>query len=176
MAESFVRAARDSDVAEIARIHRATWETAYRRWLPPAVLEQATPEVVAAQWRAAVVEPPTPDHRVLVATEGDATVGFAAIAPSADDDADPATGQVVTLLIEPRWGRRGHGSRLLAASVDLLRASGAATATAWIYDRDRVSLAFFAGAGWAADGAVRGFDAGGRELREVRMGVALAAG
>ena len=31
---------------------------------------------------------------------------------------------VTDLLVEPRWGRRGHGSRLLAASVDLWRTDG----------------------------------------------------
>ena len=38
--------------------------------------------------------------------------------------ARPGTAAVTDLLVEPRWGRRGHGSRLLAASVDLWREDG----------------------------------------------------
>ena len=39
----------------------------------------------------------------------------------------PDLASVTDLLVEPRWGRRGHGSRLLAASVDLWRADGFST-------------------------------------------------
>ncbi|MGI8696202.1 MAG: GNAT family N-acetyltransferase [Mycobacteriales bacterium] len=172
MAQPFVRPARRADVADIARIQRDTWETAYGRWLPPAVLERATLDVIGSHWTAAVTSP-SPDHHVLVATEGEWTVGFGALGPSPDDDGGDTTGQILTLLVEPRWGRRGHGSRLLAACTDLLREAGARTATTWLYDRDRDSQKFYAEAGWAADGAARGLDAGGREIRELRMHASL---
>ena len=35
--------------------------------------------------------------------------------------------ELSTLLVEPRWGRRGHGSRLVAASVDHWRGDGVTT-------------------------------------------------
>ena len=56
---------------------------------------------------------------MLVALEQDNVVGFAALAP-ADPQADEpdATVAVGPILVEPRWGRRGHGSRLMAAAVD----------------------------------------------------------
>src|SRR5689334_23769018 len=46
-----------------------------------------------------------------------------------------------TLLVEPRWGRRGHGSRLLAAAVDLAREEGFTRALTWTLEasRDRKS-------------------------------------
>ena len=41
------------------------------------------------------------------------------------------------LLVEPRWGRRGHGSRLLAATIDTARGGGVTRAVTWIPEDDR---------------------------------------
>src|SRR5262249_56908706 len=76
---------------------------------------------------------------------------------------------VATLLVEPRWGRRGHGGRLLAAAGDAMLADGLARGISWVAEADKASLRFWERAGWAADGLVRTLDAGGRPLREVRM-------
>jgi L-amino acid N-acyltransferase YncA len=76
---------------------------------------------------------------------------------------------VSTLLVEPRWGRRGHGGRLLAAATQALRAHGARAGRAWILQADAVSRAFYAHAGWEADGAFRGLDTGSGTLREIRL-------
>ena len=70
-------------------------------------------------------------------------VGFAAVGPSAEEDARPGEAAVAALLVEPRWGRRGHGSRLLAAAVDHLRADGVTRLVAWVPDGDRASAAFY---------------------------------
>ncbi len=173
MADVSVRTARPDDVDEISRIQRETWRTAYAGFVPETVLAQVTPELGRQQWGAAVGSPPTPQHRVLVALEKDAVVGFVAFGPSTDDDAKPHTAAVSTMLVEPRWGRRGHGSRLLAAAVDHLRTDRASTATAWVLDRDRASTAFYTSAGWSADGTARALDAPGAELREIRLHTSL---
>jgi GNAT superfamily N-acetyltransferase len=170
-----VRPAGPDDVEEIARIQLDTWRISYERFLPASLLEQLTPELAQQSWSAAVSSPPTPRHHVLVASEQQWLVGFTAVAPAEDDeDVDAATGTIATLLVEPRWGRRGHGSRLLAAATDHLREDGFTTATAWIYDRDVASREFYTSAGWAPDGLARTLDADGTELREIRLHTSLA--
>ena len=77
------------------------------------------------------------------------------------------------LVVEPRWGRRGHGSRMLAAAVDHARGDGLARAVVWLPEADTVSRSFFTSAGWAPDGLVRGLDTGAGEIREVRLHVTL---
>lgn len=169
-----MRAARPGDVAEIARIQVDTWRTAYRRFLPPAVLEALAPERALAAWEAAVATPPSPAHRVLVATEQDQLVGFVAIGPSEEDDAGPGEAAVAALLVEPRWGRRGHGSRLLAAAVDHLRGDGVGRLVAWVPEGDAASAGFYGAAGWERDGTVRTLEADGGTVREARWHVSLA--
>jgi GNAT superfamily N-acetyltransferase len=124
---------------------------------------------VAAVWLNAIEAPPSPAHRVLVAMERDELVGFASSAPADDEGLPAATVEVTALLVEPRWGRRGHASRLLAASVDSWRADGSTTALCWAWERDAATLAFLTGAGWERDGAVRGLDTGPRVQRQVRL-------
>lgn len=174
MADVSVRPARPADVGEIARIQLITWRTAYADVVPARVLDRLNHDDVAAQWAAAVSTPPSPWHRVLIALEGDTAVGFVALGPGDDDGLDPVSiGLLTTLLVEPRWGRRGHGSRLLAASVDLLRADGSATAVAWILDRDPASRSFYTSAGWEPDGATRLLDMDGQMVRELRLHASL---
>jgi GNAT superfamily N-acetyltransferase len=185
MALGYVRPARPDESGEIARIQLATWRVAYRRMLPRHVLDGLTPEWLAERWRTAIEAPPSARHRVLVAVEqaeSSYLVGFtasgppddAALAPGEEPDVfGPEAAAVTELLVEPRWGRRGHGSRLLAASVDLWRGDGFTTAVAWAYERDTATRAFLTSAGWAADGAERALDVDDLLLPQLRLHVSL---
>jgi GNAT superfamily N-acetyltransferase len=178
MADVSVRPARPDDAAEIGRIQVETWRTAYAEILPAQVLDGLTVDDAAATWGAAITEPPSRRHHVLVAQEQDWRVGFVALGPADDlqpEDPDPTTTLgLVVILVEPRWGRRGHGSRLLAAAVDHGRADGMTRAIAWIPERDSATREFLISAGWARDGLARALDTGAGELREIRLHTSLA--
>ncbi|HEY8471397.1 MAG TPA: GNAT family N-acetyltransferase [Natronosporangium sp.] len=167
MALGYVRPARPGEAAEIARIQVTTWRVAYQ-FLPQTGLAGLDEEWIAARWRAAIEAPPSPRHRVLVAFEQSAEttlVGFAAAGP-ADEQAlapgesplGPGVAAITDLLVEPRWGRRGHGSRLLAATVDGWRTDGFTTAVAWTFESDPATSRFLESAGWEPDGARRALD------------------
>jgi GNAT superfamily N-acetyltransferase len=179
MADVSVRPATADDAAELGRIQVDTWRTAYPEVLPAAVLADLSADAAAEPWAAAITAPPTPRHHVLVALEQRWRVGFVAIGPADDlepDDPEPdTTAAVSVLLVEPRWGRRGHGSRLLAAAMDHARADGMTRVVAWIPEADAVTREFLLSAGWAPDGLVRALDTGAGELREIRLHTVLAA-
>jgi len=186
MALGFVRPARPEDAAEIARIQLATWRTAYRRMFPAHVLAGLDEATLAGAWRQTIQELPSPRHRVLIAIEqGESSaeaVGFAAAGP-ADEEALapeepplPITFAAITdLLVEPRWGRRGHGSRLLSATVDLWREDGFSHAVAWAYEQDKASQKFLTSAGWSPDGAGRALDVDDMLVPQLRLHVDLTA-
>jgi GNAT superfamily N-acetyltransferase len=177
MADVSVRAAGPADVPEIARVQVETWRVGYASVLPEPVLAGLTVEDTAEAWAEAVAMPPSPRHHVLVALEQRWLVGFTALAPATDlepdDPAPDTTAAVGPLLVEPRWTRRGHGSRLMAAAVDHARADGMTRAVMWVPEADTVSREFLIGAGWSPDGLARELDTGAGELREVRMHVTL---
>ncbi|SBT53393.1 GNAT family N-acetyltransferase [Micromonospora auratinigra] len=185
MALGYVRPARPEDADEIARLQLATWRVAYRRILPRHVLDNLDEAYLARRWSAAVQEPPSGAHRVLVAVEQaeqSYLVGFAAAGP-ADAEAlapgEPAdaladgVAAVTDLLVEPRWGRRGHGSRLLAAMVDHWRTDGLHRAVAWAFDADAATRAFLTSTGWEPDGAARALDVDDMLVPQLRLHVAV---
>jgi ribosomal protein S18 acetylase RimI-like enzyme len=178
VADVSVRPATADDVTELARIQLDTWRLAYQTVLPAQILQALTTEEIAASWHAAVTTPPTPSHAVLVAMEGEFRVGFAAFGPDADRqpaDPDPErTAAISMLLVEPRWGRRGHGSRLLAAVAALTRPAGVNRLVAWVPVADTASLQFYRSAGWDADGLRRDLDTGAGTVTELRLHTALA--
>lgn len=178
MADVSVRPAVPADAAEIGRLQTETWRIAYRRVLPEPVLAALEVEQFTAGWRAAIGQPPSPRHHVLIAMEGEQRVGFAAFGPDDDrqpEDPDPdATASIAALLVEPRWGRRGHGSRLLAAVADLASGQGVRRLVAWVAAADSASLEFYRSAGWQADGLQRSLDTGAGTVAELRLHAALA--
>jgi GNAT superfamily N-acetyltransferase len=177
MADVSVRLAQPEDAPELGRIQVDTWRTAYSEVVPATVLDGLSVDDAVNSWVAAIAEPPSSRHHVLVALEQQWRVGFVALGPADDlepDDPEPATTVgIALLLVEPRWGRRGHGSRLLAAAVDHARADGMTRAVAWIPENDTITREFLMSAGWAPDGLARALDTGADELREIRLHVRL---
>lgn len=179
MAVGYVRAARVEEAGELARIQVTTWRVAYRRRFPADVLAGLDQEWMARRWREAIATPPSPRHRVLVAFEQSAEsalVGFVASGPADPQALAPgepplpdSTAAVTDLLVEPRWGRRGHGSRLLAASTDLWREDGFTTAVAWAFEADPATQRFLASAGWEPDGARRALDVSDLLVPQLRL-------
>lgn len=177
-AEVSVRPAAPGDAADVARVQERAWRAMTAGALPAAVLDGWDAASAAESWRTAIATPPTPAHGVLVALDGGLVVGFAAHGPAElgpEDRPHPAgpTSELAVLLVEPRWGRRGHGSRLLAAVADIGRSTGAARLQAWVPEADTVTAGFLESAGWDRDGWVRTLDAGGSPLREARWHVLL---
>jgi GNAT superfamily N-acetyltransferase len=187
MALGFVRPARPEDAAQIARIQLSTWRSAYRRMFPPHVLANLDEAYLARGWSEAIEAAPSERHRVLIAIEQSETstqvVGFAAAGPADEQALAPEeppladhVAAITDLLIEPRWARRGHGSRLLAATVDLWRSDGFATAVAWAYEQDKAMQKFLASAGWEPDGAGRALDVDDMLVPQLRFHVDLSSG
>jgi GNAT superfamily N-acetyltransferase len=176
MAEATVRPAELSDADEIARIQLTTWRSAYRDLLPADVLDGLSADDAAQTWRQTISQGPA---QVFVATEGTWHVGFCAAGPAPQEESAGADGTPVpdadevalvsTLLVEPRWGRRGHGGRLLATAGAAMRTAGTVRGICWVAEGDKASLSFYERTGWVRDGTVRTLDAAGRPLREVRL-------
>ena len=171
-----VRLALPGEAAAIAAIQRNCWSQA----LPPDAAAQALASVgveeMAASWEAAIARPPLAQLRVLVAVAEDGPAGFAALGPSDDPDADPSQDALVAeFCIEPASQRMGHGSRLLNATIDTLRADGFTRATWWVRSDDDTLRHFLTSAGWAADGAHTevAADEDGPRVKLVRLHTAI---
>lgn len=168
-----VRLALPTEATAIAEIQQ-------RAWTEDPDLAVLTNEVsgtdAATAWSEAIMRPPMADFRVLVAVEPDedgaAVVrGFAAIGPSEDADAEHTDALVAEFAVDPRHRGQGHGSRLLNAVVDTLRADRFTRATWWVRTGDDATRRFLTEAGWGADGAHRetGTEDDRIRIKEVRL-------
>ena len=171
VADASARIARPNDAAAVGLVQAAVWRAAYGTVLSPEVVERFDPSSFARVWRDSLNAPPSPRHVLLVGCAGEQVVGFAAVGPSADRDADETSGEMLALGVHPDARRSGHGSRLLNAAVDTLRGKGFSSMSVWLLARDEGTRKFLTAAGLAPDSAFRDrvIDADGSIVREVRL-------
>ena len=179
MSDTGVRTARAADLPAVAHVQAGVWRAAYGDLVDTEVRDAFTAEAFEPAWRESLQSPPTPRHRLLVATEGDTVVGFAAIGPATDGDAasdEGPAGEIYALGIDPASRGHGNGSRLLNAAVDTLQAGDFETVTTWVLSLGERDRGFLGAAGLHPDGAWRDrvIAADGRTAREVRLVASLS--
>ncbi|WP_396043996.1 GNAT family N-acetyltransferase [Cellulomonas sp. P22] len=157
-ADVSVRPAVPGDELAITDVQLAAWRSVHTPEIGAEVLAGLDGSAIAERWARAITAPPGPGYRVLVACDGPDVVGFAAVAPlPAPEDAplDAPGGEILSLEVAPVVQRSGHGSRLLAAAVDLLREDGATYARTWVLDGDTGRAQFLSSAGFGSEDVVR---------------------
>ena len=178
-----VRVAWADDAGAIAELQLRRWREQYAGVLPAESLPDASAGsgdvgAASAAWQRSLAKPGDARNRVLVALERNRVVGFAITCPAADPDCDPVVdAELMELTVDAAERRRGHGSRLLQAAADTMRADRFRRAVLWAASTDDDLRGFLVGAGWAADGAHRELDAavpGAAHVRQVRLHTALS--
>jgi len=177
-ADVSVRVGWADDAAAIAAVQVRAWRQEYAGLLPDEVLAALDPADFAEAWAASLARPQDARNRVLVALERNTVRGFAVTGPASDPDSDPvADGEIVELTVDPEQTRHGHGSRLVQACAETLKADRFSTAVIWLASTDDARRAFLTGAGWATDGAHRELDLhgdGSVRVKQVRLHTDLA--
>lgn len=166
-----IRDATPADAHALAVVQVASWRAAYRTLMPDEVLAGLSVPDLEQVWSARLTPRP-PRTGVVVATDGRRVVGFASAGPPLDpsDRADPASGDLYTLYLDPdHWGR-GLGALLHAAALDHLVTVGFTHAGLWVLDGNRRALRFYLRQGWVDTGRTR-IDRGPQdvELSERRL-------
>lgn len=176
-ADASVRTGRTTDAPAVGLVQATVWQETYADLLPREALDQFEGPAFASAWRRSLEAPPTPVHRLLVACAGDQVVGFAAIGPAEEQEvgAPEDAGELLVLAVHPDARRHGHGSRLLNAVGDTLRANDRAALIGWLPATDEATRAFLDTAGLHPDGAWRERVVGpdGQTLREIRVQASL---
>jgi ribosomal protein S18 acetylase RimI-like enzyme len=165
-----IRQAAPTDAQEMAAVDVATWRSAYHGLMPDEFLAGLSPRVRANWWRANLSS--LPDKRaVFVADVAGRVVGFCQVGPSRDDDADPVTGELYSIYVEPNFMGQGIGMALLRAGEQTMCERGHHTATLWVLEGNERGRAFYERNGWQADGAMRTREWGSVPLRSMRYRV-----
>ena len=174
-ADVSVRVAWAEDAPAIASLQLRAWPEMYAGLVPAEAFPSGPDAVEAATsaWRDSLARPRDARSRALVALERNRVVGFALTGPCTDPDRDPvADGELSELVLDPEERGLGHGSRLLQAAADTLRADRFQRAVTWVVASDDALRGFLDGAGWAPDGAHRELDldgSGAVRVKQVRL-------
>jgi len=147
-----LRAANPEDAPTIAAVHVSSWRWAYRDQLPQETLDSLDVSEREDRWSRII---PSEGQIVLVATDGDAVVGFAHAAATDDDDVRPGTAQLFAIYLEERVAGTGVGRALLARATDEMGRTGFVRATLWVLETNDRARRFYERAGWTWDGSRR---------------------
>jgi ribosomal protein S18 acetylase RimI-like enzyme len=155
-----IREASAADVEEIARLHLASWSTAYRGIVSDEFLAGVTLESRITRWGQAVA---SSDSGTIVATEDGSILGVCHFGPRRKPPAT-STGEVYALHIRPELRRRGVGKLLLDAAVTRMAQRGNDGAVLWVLRDNAQARRFYEAQGWSFTG---------EEFLENRSGYAI---
>ncbi len=177
-ADLSVRVGWAEDAAALSRVQSRAWRATYADVLPEEMLQLLTDDQAIERWRLSLTRPADARQRVMVALDRASVCGFTLTHPATDPDCDPLTvAELGELVIDPDQIGRGHGSRLMQAGVDTMRADRFTRAVTWLSVADDRVRSFFTEAGWAADGAFRTLDLTGDgevRVKQIRLHTLIA--
>jgi GNAT superfamily N-acetyltransferase len=151
-----VREATPRDAREIARVHVAAWQVAYRGLMADELLDGLSVDRREEFWREILRAPPFDGQRTWISALDGVARGFATAGPSRDPRADlRLTGEVQALYVDPPAWRQGHGRRLMQTAMKYLADRGHGEATLWMVGGNLRALQFYEALGWHPDGTTR---------------------
>ena len=162
-----VRFARLEDALRIATIHVEAWRVAYRGIVPEEFLRALSIGQRHLTWRKNLE---TGDSLTWIAEDEDIALGWISAGRSRDAGAQPSTGEIWAVYVDPgHWGK-GVGRALCDAAEQELRRQGFTDVTLWVFEENARAQRFYAGTGFVPDPCEdRTIERGGKTLREVRM-------
>ena len=174
MANLTVRTAVVADAAEIARIHVATWQSAYRGQLPDAFLDGMRAEQRRKQWEM-TLNYPAEGTRTFVAEPDSAVIGFCLVGRCRDEDLGPAVGELLAIYVVPECWGQGAGCALMQAGLAHLSELDCERSVLWVLESNTRTRTWYQRQGWQLEGRRRVDRIGAVEFNEIRYQRVLAA-
>jgi ribosomal protein S18 acetylase RimI-like enzyme len=162
--EHTVRVAEPQDAAGIAAVHVRSWQRAYAAYLPAGYLDALDVAARTADWERALG--PHGHTRVWVATSGEEIVGFVALGPARDEDADRRTLQVYAIYLDADMWGQGAARELMRTA--LAEVPPRTPVTLWVFAENERARHFYRRHGFQPDGTERTQDYDDVSLLEVR--------
>lgn len=117
-----IRAADLRDLDTVVEFHVRIWRQTYRDLAPKHAFDALSEARRRPMWEA-TLSSQTTGQETLIATDQNRIAGLLCFGP-ATDRAFEGAGEVKHLYVDPKFGRKGLGTRLLAIAKDRLSACG----------------------------------------------------
>ena len=166
-----LRRAIPQDSLDVAKVHVASWQTAYRGIVPDPYLDTLSIEERAARYTFELHGQQNPN--TWIATVSNSAIGFVTFSRSRDLDL-ASMGETQALYIAPATWRRGIGTMLLDLAEKEMAGWGLKSAALWVFASNHRARSFYESRGWTADGTLNYLEIQGRSLPEVRYQKTIA--
>ena len=156
MQTATIRKATVDDASGIASVHVRSWQVAYRGHMPDDFLDGLDVEKLANMWRQLTQDP---GKIIFIVEDAEGNiVGFSALGPSRDSDANPSTAEVSAIYVHPEKWEKGIGRALLSASLGEVRKREFDLLTLWVLEANQRARSFYETFGFIRDGATKDDD------------------
>jgi L-amino acid N-acyltransferase YncA len=162
-----IREAIPADAKEIADIHIAAWQFAYRGIMDDALLDSMDHAKKVAAWTEAIENL---GWSIYVSQENGKITGFVHISEYRDNDMNNCdVGEVASLYISPELVGTGLGGRLFLEGLNQLEGQGFKKVALWVLEQNERSISFYEKFGFSRDGVSKTHPKTGlAEVRYVR--------
>src|ERR1700722_1937962 len=122
-----VRHATIKDAADLARMHRATWQAAYRDMLPASFLQSLNNPEMEPTWEKDIARYQAAGNHIMLADTEHGAQGFVMFGRGREEVMTPADipgnklGQIYSLYVMPDFLKHGLGQAMMNAAFDVLR-------------------------------------------------------
>jgi ribosomal protein S18 acetylase RimI-like enzyme len=160
-----VRRATGADAHDVAVVHIASWQSAYRGMLPDEFLDGLDVDQRASLYTFDSDRPEDPV--TWIAVSANEVVGFVSASRCRDNDAD-GLGEIQALYVAPHRWRSGAGAVLLKKGESLLKEMDFAEASLWVLEANERARRFYEAVGWRLDACTNTLTLAGEDVVEVR--------
>lgn len=163
---TMIREATSSDIPNLAKVHVASWQAAYRDILPAEGLSALSVERHEVIWQRNFLDT---EWSCLLMEHQSRLVGFVAFGASHDDDADASqTGEIHALYLLPEMWGAGHGRALCERALHNLKARGLTEVMVWVLQDNKRATRFYKRMGFHCDNTTKTMQLCSAELCAVR--------
>jgi ribosomal protein S18 acetylase RimI-like enzyme len=160
------------DIEGVSAVRVRGWQAAYRGMVPQSHLDALTIDGDARMRHEMFAKS---DGRVLnlVAEQDGAVVGWAALGPSREEDAEAGDGELLALYVAPDAVGTGVGRALMAEALASAGQRSFRRLVLWVIADNIRARSFYERAGFVADGRTEDWAVDGAVVPEVRYGMDL---
>ena|SRR6187399_1799762 len=145
-----IRPATEDDADGLVRLRVHTIREAYAGTMPLEFADPVSEHERAVQLRATIR---SGARTWLIAVAGDELVGACALAVARDSDKPAHSGEIIMIAVASTHRRHGHGLALLNAARSVALDRGWGELVLWVVATYPEARAFYAHAGFSADGS-----------------------
>ena len=163
---SLIRMAQQSDCAELAKVHVASWQAGFKGIIDQDYLDKLDVDDRARRWSEVLKGD---RDKVYLHFDFEKLIGFTATCHCRDDDALSSWGEISSFYFQEQYWGKGFSPKLMAHALEQLEASGHNVTTIWVLKDNFRAQKFYAKHGFVVDEKEKKVDRGPVVLHEMRM-------